>query len=120
MQISGPNTKFRLTLAIIVNGIKHARNKSAHAKLTKYLLFVNLIGPRDPNITISAAVFPSTANTNINNDILFIIHSPSLMFDGREKFKDDTDELRNKYETLRLDSVRHDATNILFHMYMII
>ena len=115
LQISGPNTKFRLTLAIIVNGIKHARNKSAHAKLTKYLLFVNLIGPRDPNITKSAAVFPSTARTKIINDILLIIHSPSLIFEEREEFVKDIVEFNNnKYEEFRVVNIRHDGTNILF------
>ncbi|CAF4720657.1 unnamed protein product, partial [Rotaria sp. Silwood2] len=101
LQISGPKTKFRLTLAIIVNGIKQARNKSAHAKFTKYLLFVNLIGPREPNITKSAAVFPSTARTKIINDILFIIHSPSLIFEEREEFNEDIDKFNNKYEEFR-------------------
>ncbi|CAF4553796.1 unnamed protein product, partial [Rotaria magnacalcarata] len=58
----------------MVKGIKHARNKSAHAKLAKYLLLVNRIGPLEPNITMSAAVFPINARTNIINDILFVIH----------------------------------------------
>ena len=41
LQIIFPNIKFLFILAIIVKGIKHARNKSAHAKLAKYLLVFN-------------------------------------------------------------------------------
>jgi hypothetical protein len=66
---------------MIVNGIKQARNRSAHAKLAKYLLFVNRIGPLEPNITISAAVFPMNAKTNIINDTLMVIHSASLILE---------------------------------------
>lgn len=73
--------KFLFILAMIVNGIKQARNKSAHAKLAKYVLLVKRIGPREPNITISAAVFPINARTNIINEILFVIHSASLIFE---------------------------------------
>jgi len=81
LQIIFPNIKFLFILAIIVKGIKHARNKSAHAKLAKYLLFVNRIGPLEPNITISAAVFPINARINIINDTPFVIHSASLIFE---------------------------------------
>jgi len=80
LQIIGPNIKFRFIRAKIVNGIKHARSKSAHAKLTKYLLFVKRIGPREPNITINAAVLPRNARENIINDILFVNHSAFVMF----------------------------------------
>ena len=69
--------KFFFIRAIIVNGIKDARNKSAHAKLTKYLLFVKRIGPREPNMTINAALFPKTARRNIIDDIIVINHSRS-------------------------------------------
>lgn len=118
MQISGPKTKFRLTLAIIVNGIKHALNKSAHAKLTKYLLFVNRTGPREPNITKSAAVLPKTARTKIINEILFIIHSPSLILEERETFEENTVKFHNKCEVFRGVNVRHDDINILSPFYI--
>jgi hypothetical protein len=119
LQIIGPNIKFRFILAIIVKGIKHARNKSAHAKLTKYLLFVNLIGPRDPNITRSAAVFPSKASTKIINDILFITHSPSLIFEICDEFKEDTVAVENKCDEFRFVNERHDDINIFLNIYII-
>jgi len=109
LQIIGPNIKFRFILAIIVNGIKHARNKSAHAKLTKYLLFVNLIGPREPNITRSAAIFPSRARIKIINDILLIIHSPSFLFEKFVKFEEDIDRIDEEF---RFANDRHDDINI--------
>jgi hypothetical protein len=112
LQIIGPNIKFRFILAIIVKGIKDARSKSAHAKLTKYLLFVNRIGPLDPNITISAAILPSKARTKIINDILFIIHSPSLIFEECDEFKDDVVAFKIKYEEFRFVNVRHEDINI--------
>ncbi len=120
LQIIGPNIKFRFILAIIVNGIKHARNKSAHAKLTKYLLFVNLIGPREPNITTNAAVLPSKARTKIINDILLRIHSSSVLFDKFVEFKVDINVLDEIFEEFRLINDRHDAINIFFkNIYMI-
>jgi len=122
LQIIGPNIKFRFILAIIVNGIKHARNKSAHAKLTKYLLFVNLIGPREPNITINAAVLPSKARIKINNDILLIIHSPTLLFDIFVEFKVDRDVMDEIFKEFRLINNRHDDINIFLrkkNIYMI-
>jgi hypothetical protein len=79
LQIIFPKIKFFFIRAIIVNGIKHARNKSAQAKLARYLLFVNRIEPLDPNITTNAAVFPTNARMNINNDIIFVIHSASII-----------------------------------------
>ena len=79
LQIVLPKIKFFFIRAIIVNGIKHARNKSAQAKLARYLLFVNRIGPRDPNITTNAAVFPMNARKNINNDMIFVTHSASVI-----------------------------------------
>jgi hypothetical protein len=97
LQIIAPNIKFRFILAIIVNGIKHARNKSAHAKLTKYLLFVNRIDPREPNITTNAAVFPSKARINIINEILFKIHSPSLLFERFVELKEVIDKLFEEF-----------------------
>ncbi len=106
LQIIGPNIKFRFIRAIIVNGIKHARNKSAHAKLTKYLLFVNRIGPREPNITTSAAVFPSKARIHINNDILFNIHSPSLLFEIFVKF------IEIIFDEFRFVDTRHNDINM--------
>ena len=71
--------KFFFIRAIIVKGIKHARNKSAHAKLAKYLLFVNRTGPLEPNITISAAVLPINAKINIIDETVIVIHSASLI-----------------------------------------
>ena len=55
--------------------MKIERNKSAKAKLTKYLLFVNRIEPRDPNITTRAAKFPSNENIKIINERKLIIQS---------------------------------------------
>jgi hypothetical protein len=112
LQIIGPNIKVFFILAIIVKGIKHARNKSAHAKLTKYLLFVNRICPREPNITTSAAAFPSKARIKIINDILFIIHSPSLLFKIFVKFGEDVDTIDNIFDELRFVDPRQDDINI--------
>ena len=59
----------------MVNGIKHARNKSAQARFAKYLLLVNRIGPLQPNITINAAVFPINARRKIIDEKLLGIQS---------------------------------------------
>lgn len=108
--------KFFFIRAIIVNGIKDARNKSAHAKLTKYLLFVKRIGPREPNMTINAALFPKTARRKINDEIPVINHSISnfdeefvvVMFDDVE-----TRENRNvKFERFCREMARQVGTNI--------
>ncbi len=111
LQIIFPKIKFFFIRAIIVNGIKHARNKSAHAKLTKYLLFVNRIGPREPNITTSAAVFPSKARIKIINEIIFKAHSSSVLC---EKFVEFEYIMENIFEEfVRFKYVRHDDINII-------
>ena len=115
MQIIGPNMKFRFILAIIVKGIKHARSKSAHAKLTKYLLFVNRIGPREPNMTTSAAVLPRRARTKITSERPVMIDSPSLLCgdDEDEELNDVDRELDSSEEELLMEKMRHDVTLIV-------
>lgn len=103
LQIIAPKMKFFFIRAIIVNGIKDARNKSAHAKLTKYLLFVNRIGPREPNITTNAATFPNIARIKIIIDKILIIHSISVLF---EEFIDEI------FDEFRMVNNRQDETNI--------
>jgi hypothetical protein len=46
---------------------------------------------------------------NIIKDILFRIHSPSLLF---EECNEDIDTFNDKYEEFRLINIRHDGTNI--------
>lgn len=82
-----PKMKFRFIRAMIVNGMKHARRRSAHAKFIKYRLFVNRMGPREPNMTMSAAVLPINATRKITMVSPLITHSASLMF---EEFEDNT------------------------------
>lgn len=72
--------KFLFIRAIIVKGMTHARKRSAQAKFAKYLLLVKRIGPREANITISAAVLPSKAKKKIRHEIPFVIHAASLEF----------------------------------------
>ena len=113
LQIMGPNMKFRCMRAIIVKGIKHARSKSAHAKFIRYLLFVNRIGPREPNMTTSAAVLPRRARTKITSERPVMIHSPSLLCDEWEELNDVERELVSSDDELLMEKIRHDATLIV-------
>ena len=82
--------KFFFIRATMVNGMNDARRRSAHARFTKYLLFVNRMGPRDPNITRSAAKFPNNARMKIEKENTTINHSPSLVLPA--EFVIDEDE----------------------------
>lgn len=83
----------------MVKGIKHARKRSAQARLTKYLLFVNRIGPREPNITNKAAKFPINDKRNIIEDKILINNSPSMCRNIDEEEEtidlDGLDEIKN-------------------------
>jgi hypothetical protein len=58
--------------------MKHARSRSAHAKLARYLLFVSRTGPCLPNMTTRAAVLPTKAKAKIIVEMLIVIHSASI------------------------------------------
>lgn len=105
--------KFLLIRARIVKGMKHARSRSAHAKLTRYLLFVNRMGPREPNMTTSAAVLPRRARTKITSERPVMIHSPSLLWDECVALNGIDRELVSSEEELPTEKIRHDVTLIV-------
>ena len=103
--------KFFFIRATMVKGMKEARKRSAQARLTKYLLFVNRIGPREPNITRRAAKLPNTARRKITNEKPMINHSLSVIF------HDDEDDRFSERETVderfRTGEIRQDVMEII-------
>ena len=92
--------KFRFMRAIAVNGMKHERKRSATAKLTKYLSCVDLARSREEIMMNNAAELPRKAMNEMKREILLVIHSASLTFDGFDRTINDTFRVNVDRQTL--------------------
>ena len=96
LQMALPKMKLRFILATIVNGMKHARKRSAIAKFAKYLSLVSRTGPREANITDKAATLPIKATVKMSDEMPLMIHSALLTMEPfigikREALRRETD-----------------------------